>query len=140
MYAFIMLLLLGFALAAASAFTAAYSRLWGERGGQCATVLLRNVLGIPLWFLGFGLAWIRPASFLLAPRPLTQALGGLLIVSGAVPALWGHLQLGWRTHMPSMSDNWYAMGSTPTCATPSMRACSWSLRALPCSGQHGPWS
>jgi protein-S-isoprenylcysteine O-methyltransferase Ste14 len=104
MYAFIILLLLGFALAGASACTAAYSRLWGERGGQFVTSLLRNILGIPLWCIGFVLAWIRPASFLLTPRPLTLVLGWLLIASGAVPAIWGHLQLGWRTHMPSVRD------------------------------------
>ena len=104
MYAFIIPLLLGFALAGASAFTAAYSRLWGERGGQFATVLLRNVLGIPLWVIGFVLALGEPASFLLVPRPIIQTLGWLLIAGGAVPAIWGHLQLGWRTHMPSMRD------------------------------------
>lgn len=104
MYTLIMLLLLGFALAGASAFTAAYTRLWGERGGQFVTALLRNVLGIPLGCIGFVLAWIRPASFLLTPRPMAQVLGWLLIASGAVPALWGHLQLGWRTHLPSVRD------------------------------------
>lgn len=104
MYAFIILLLLGFALAGTSAFTAVYSRPWGERGGQVATALLRNVLGIPLWVIGFILALREPASLLLAPHPLLQTLGWLLIAGGAVPAIWGHLQLGWRTHMPSVRD------------------------------------
>jgi hypothetical protein len=37
LYGFVMLLLIGFALVRASAFTAAYSRRWGGRGGQLAT-------------------------------------------------------------------------------------------------------
>lgn len=58
MYHFLLPLLTGFVLAGASAFTAAYSRRWGERGGRLATSLLRNVLGIPLYFYGLVLAWL----------------------------------------------------------------------------------
>jgi hypothetical protein len=46
-YGFLIPLLVGFALAGASAFTAVYSQRWGERGGQLATSILRNFLGIP---------------------------------------------------------------------------------------------
>ena len=66
MYGFLILLLVGFALAGASAFTAAYSQCWGERGGQPATSILRNFLGIPLWLFGFILAWLAPTALLLS--------------------------------------------------------------------------
>ncbi len=41
-YVFVVPLLIGFALAGASAFTAVYSRRWGERGGQLATLILKK--------------------------------------------------------------------------------------------------
>lgn len=104
MYLFLVPLLLGFALAGASAFTAAYSRRWGERGGQMATSVLRNFLGIPLWFLGFILAWVEPAPSLFIAGRVTKNLGWLLVIAGSVPVIWAHIVLGWRTHMPSMRD------------------------------------
>jgi hypothetical protein len=55
MYMFLIPLLLGFGLNSASAFTAAYSRCWGERGGRLASLLLRNVFGIPVWVIGLAL-------------------------------------------------------------------------------------
>jgi len=103
-YTFLLPLLLGFALAGASAFTAAYSRRWGERGGQWVTSLLRNALGIPLWMLAFILAWLAPAPLVFTSPVPIKALGGLLLMAGSVPIVWGHLLLGWRSHMPSVRD------------------------------------
>ena len=104
MYAFVVPLLLGFALGGLSAFTAAFSRRWGERGGQMVTIVLRNVVAIPLWGIGFIIAWRAEAPLLYTPGVLTQTLGWLLVIAGAVPVIWGHLELGWRTHMPSITD------------------------------------
>ncbi len=104
MYWFLIPLLVGFALGGASAFTAAFSQRWGERGGQMATMILRNLLGIPLWITGFVLGWLTPAPLLFSPNALTQVLSWLLIAIGAVPVIWGHLLLGLRTHMPSVRD------------------------------------
>jgi protein-S-isoprenylcysteine O-methyltransferase Ste14 len=103
-YGFLIPFLVGFVLVGASAFTAAYSRRWGERGGQLATSILRNVLGIPLWLVGFILAWRAPAPRLLSMSVALTILGGLLCTAGSVPVIWGHLQLGWRTHTPSVRD------------------------------------
>jgi protein-S-isoprenylcysteine O-methyltransferase Ste14 len=61
-------------------------------------------MGIPLWFLGFVLAWLAPAPLLFSPRRGVQTLGLLLIIAGFVPVIWGHIILGWRTHMPSILD------------------------------------
>jgi len=104
MYQFLIPLLLGFALAGASAFTAAWSRHWGERGGRLATNLLRNVLGIPLYMAGLVLAWRTDAALLFDPGAAGLTLGWFLIAAGAIPVIVGHWQLGLRTHMPSARD------------------------------------
>ena len=104
MYLFLIPLLLGFALAGASAFTAAYSRWGGERGGKWATSILRNFLGIPLWMIGLMLAWFETAPLLFVPGTTTRTLSALLLFGGLIPIAWGHLALGWRTHFPSMKD------------------------------------
>ncbi|MEW6584170.1 MAG: isoprenylcysteine carboxylmethyltransferase family protein [Nitrospirota bacterium] len=100
----IYLILFGFALVGASAFTAAYSKWWGEKGGQWATIILRNLLGIPLWFTGFVLAWTEPSPFLFDPDITFKLIGLFLIILGSIPFIWGHVELGWRTHMPSVKD------------------------------------
>src|SRR3990172_11721262 len=98
------LIITGFALVGASAFTAYYSKLWGERGGQMATIVLRNLLGIPLWFSGFVFAWLSPSPLLFNPNITFKLLGLFLIILGSIPFIWGHIELGWRTHMPSVKD------------------------------------
>ena len=104
MYLFLIPLLLGFGLVGASAFTAAFSRWWDERGGELAGSILRNFLGIPLWVIGAVLAWRQPSPLFFAPSSATTIVGWLLIVAGAVPFLWGHVLLGRRTHTPSVRD------------------------------------
>lgn len=104
MWAVIFFIITGFTLVGASAFTAAFSRWWGEKGGQMVTMILRNLVGIPLWFTGFVLAWLAPSPFLFNPGLWTQLAGALLIVTGSIPFIWGHIELGWRTHMPSVKD------------------------------------
>jgi protein-S-isoprenylcysteine O-methyltransferase Ste14 len=41
---------------------------------------------------------------LFNPGKVTRVLGWLLIIVGSVPVIWGHLLLGWKTHMPSVRD------------------------------------
>ena len=50
---FLIPLIFGFVFAGASAFTTVYSRRFGERGGTIITAILRNLLGIPLWIIGY---------------------------------------------------------------------------------------
>ena len=64
MLRFLLPLFAGFFFAGASAFTAAWSRRWGDSGGRLASALLRNLLGIPLYFLGLLLAWRSSAPLL----------------------------------------------------------------------------
>jgi len=104
MYVFLIPLLLGFVLGGASAFTATYSRWWGERGGALATSILRNFLGIPLWLVGYILAWLQHAPRFFNPDIVTKTLSWLVIFAGAILVSWGHQTLGWRAHMPSVKD------------------------------------
>jgi protein-S-isoprenylcysteine O-methyltransferase Ste14 len=101
---FIVPLLIGFGLNWASAFTAAYSRRWGESGGRLASAILRNVLGIPVWVVGLVLALQEPSPPLFQPTPLTLAVVTVLVAAGAalvVTALWS---LGLRAAAPSVGD------------------------------------
>lgn len=110
MFWFLIPLIIGLALAGASAFTAAFSMRWGEAGGRTATFILRNLLGIPLWLFGFILAWVAPARPVFEPGRITAGIGLFLIIAGAVPVVWGHIELGLRTHMPSIKDTLISNG------------------------------
>lgn len=103
-YWFLVPLLSGFGFAGASAFTALYSRWWGEKGGQLATIVLRNILGLPLVFIGLVIAWLTPSPFLFKPDKATMLIGWFFIVTGSIPVIVGHLEIGLPTHMPSVRD------------------------------------
>jgi len=104
MYLFLIPLLLGFALGGASAFTATYSRWWGERSGALVTSILRNFLGIPLWLVGFLIAWVQHAPLFFNPDIVTKTLSWVIIFTGSIIVSWGHVVLGWRTHFPTIQD------------------------------------
>jgi len=109
-WAFIIPLALGFAFNAASAFTSAYARRWGETGGRIASFILRNVLGIPVWAIGFVLA-VRAPSHILLPRAVATAVAGwILIACGGAAILWALRALGWRAVAPSTRDTLVADG------------------------------
>lgn len=104
MYLFLIPLLAGFAFAGASAFTAAYSRRFGEHGGQIVTAVLRNALGIPLWLIGYLWAWVISSPWVFTPSTFVTVLGWLLIIAGSVPLVVGHIYVGTRSHLPSTRD------------------------------------
>jgi protein-S-isoprenylcysteine O-methyltransferase Ste14 len=83
MYLPMEILLFGFLCSLASAFTGAYSRKWGERAGSLLTVLLRDVLGIPVWGLGFALAALASSPLLFPQTALSTVSGWMLIAVGA---------------------------------------------------------
>jgi len=101
---FLILLLLGFVLNWASAFTTVYSSRLGERRGQVVSAALRNVVGIPLWVLGLILAMRTSAPTLLAPNAVANAVGWLLIAAGSLLVTWALALLGLRTAAPSTRD------------------------------------
>jgi protein-S-isoprenylcysteine O-methyltransferase Ste14 len=104
MFYFLIPLLLGFSFNLASAFTTAYSRKWGERGGSTVTVILRDILGIPVWTIGFGLAFVTPSLNLFRSNIYTDILGWLLITVGGVIILVALFTIQWRAASPSNRD------------------------------------
>ena len=97
-------LLLGFAFDSASAFTAAFSRRWGEKRGPWVTFVLRNLLGIPLWVIGLGLAVRSPSPVLFAAPRLLEALGWVLLVAGCGVQLLALASIRGRAAKPSIAD------------------------------------
>ena len=104
MYLFLVPLLIGFALVGLSAFTTASARRWGAKAGMTITFVLRNILGIPLFIIGAALAWTSGAQFLFEPNKITRLAALFLIIAGAVPFVWGHINIGRPSHMPSIDD------------------------------------
>jgi protein-S-isoprenylcysteine O-methyltransferase Ste14 len=109
-WAFLIPLVLGFISNAASAFTGLYSRQWGERGGQAANFILRNVLGIPAWATGFVLAAQASSRRLILTGGLTVTTGWILVAVGGVIILWALRSLGRRAVAPSARDTLVADG------------------------------
>ncbi len=104
MYLFLIPLLFGFGLNSASAFTAAFSRLWGDSRGQQASFVLRNVLGVPLWVLGFILAVLQTSPLFYRYNLVTDILGWLLLTAGIVLILAALTSLRTPAVSPSMKD------------------------------------
>jgi protein-S-isoprenylcysteine O-methyltransferase Ste14 len=104
MVTFLIPLLLGFIFNSASAFTATFSRRWGAQRGQWATFVLRNVLGIPLWVIGIGLAVHTPSPVLFAAPALLEAIGWVLLAAGCGVQVLALASLRGRAAKPSMAD------------------------------------
>ncbi len=98
-------LLAGFGLNWASAFTTTYSRWWGEARGRLVCAVLRDLIAIPLWVLGLGLAVRQADPRLLGASPLTDGLGWLLFAAGLVPIALALPALGRPAAAPSVRDS-----------------------------------
>ena len=104
MYLFLIPLLLGFTLTSASTFTAAFSRAWGESRGQQASFILRNILGLPLFGLGYILAMWQPSTLFFRYNFVTDILGWLLLAVGVMIILAALSALSTRAVSPSVKD------------------------------------
>lgn len=104
MFLFLIPLLIGFGFNLASAFTSFYSRRWGKRYGQLATILFRDVLGIPIWVLGFELAMRTPSPAWFSPNKGTQIAGWLLIAIGGLIILAALVTIRLRAAAPTDQD------------------------------------
>lgn len=104
MYLFLIPLLISFACNGASAFTAVYSKRLGERGGQLATAVLRNVLGLPLLGVAFALAARAPARRLSGESVPQDAAGWLSLLVGAGLIVFSVATLRLSAAAPSMKD------------------------------------
>jgi protein-S-isoprenylcysteine O-methyltransferase Ste14 len=101
---FLLPLLFGFACNLASSFTTVFARRWGARLGGWVGVALRDVLGIPVWTLGFALAVKAPAPWLLVPGLITRWVGWALATAGGVIILLALATLRGRAARPSIHD------------------------------------
>ena len=104
MLLFLAPLVLGFVLDTASAFTTTFSRRWGERRGQEITFVLRNVLGIPLWVAGLGVAVRTRSPVIFSSTRVAEVLGWLLLAGGSAVQIFALFALRLRAAAPSTRD------------------------------------
>lgn len=104
MYLFLIFLVFGFVCNLASAFTAVFCQRWGERQGSLVSVLLRDILGIPVWALGFVLAARTSSPSLFASSLMAVAIGWGLILSGGIIIVMALISIRIRAARPSQKD------------------------------------
>jgi protein-S-isoprenylcysteine O-methyltransferase Ste14 len=109
-YQFLIPLLLGFTFTSASVFTTYYSRMLGERGGRLVSIILRVILGIPLWVIGYIMAAQVDVATLFKPAPVTSALAWLSIVAGVAITVAGLVTIRGRAAAPSVTDTLVQQG------------------------------
>jgi len=87
MFLFLIPLVTGFIFNSASALTTAFSHRWGDRRGSLITIILRNVFGIPVWAVGFGLAARTQSQLIFAKTIVTDVVGLLMVIAGGLTIL-----------------------------------------------------
>jgi len=98
---FLLPLLLGFLFNSLSAFTAIFCERLGEARGRALTFLLRNILGIPLWALGYALAARMRMPPFLGPSAAKSVAAWALIASGATIILFALAALRGKAAAPA---------------------------------------
>jgi len=101
---FLIPLILGFTFNLLSAFTENFSRKWGGRAGSLASIVFRDILGIPVWTIGFFLAARTPASSLFEPVPGIKIAGWVLIAAGGLIIIAALLTIRMRSLAPTVGD------------------------------------
>jgi protein-S-isoprenylcysteine O-methyltransferase Ste14 len=110
MYYFLIPLLFGFICNLASAFTTSFSRRWGERRGSYVSVILRDILGIPVWAIGFVLAARHSSPALFPVTMMTTTLGWLSILAGGTIIVIALAAIRSRAARPSIRDDLAQVG------------------------------
>jgi len=110
MFLFLAPLLIGFTFNSASAFTSYYSRQLGERGGRLVSTILRDMLGIPVWVIGYIMAVRAASAYLYKPTFFTSVMAWLLILAGGAIILIGLVSIRWRAVAPSVQDTLVMQG------------------------------
>jgi protein-S-isoprenylcysteine O-methyltransferase Ste14 len=110
MYTYLIPLLIGFTFNAASAFTTSYSRHLGERGGRVVCIILRDILGIPVWVVGYALAVLSLSSLLFTRTLVSSVMAWFLLLSGVAIILAGRVSIRWRAVAPSTRDTLVTYG------------------------------
>jgi protein-S-isoprenylcysteine O-methyltransferase Ste14 len=110
MFLYLVPLLLGFVFNSASAFTTFYSRHFGERVGRLVSIVLRDVVGIPVWAIGYGMAARTDSRKLFDPSFTSLILSLLFILAGVAIIITGLVSLRWRAAAPSVRDSLVVQG------------------------------
>jgi protein-S-isoprenylcysteine O-methyltransferase Ste14 len=98
-------LLVGFMFNSTSTFTTFYSRRLGDKTARVVCVLLRDVLGIPVWALGYIMAARADSPLLFNPGVVGVVAGCLLVLCGGVVIYSGLHALRGRAAAPSVHDS-----------------------------------
>lgn len=105
MFLFLIPLVIGFIFNSASALTTAFSRRWGDRRGSLITMILRNVLGIPVWAIGFVLAARTQSKLIFAKMIVTDVVGLLMVIAGSLIILLALVAIRSIAVAPSIRDH-----------------------------------
>lgn len=104
MYWFIIPLVFGFTSNVASTFTTLFSEKWGKVSGSLVTIILRDIIGIPVWAIGFVMA-IRESQGLFYENLLVARIAGWIVLSaGAVIIVIALVSIRLKAAAPSTGD------------------------------------
>jgi protein-S-isoprenylcysteine O-methyltransferase Ste14 len=101
---FLLPLLLGFSFNSLSAFTAFFCGRLGNARGRALTFVLRNILGLPVWTIGFALAARTSMRPVLGPSTAREAAAWILIACGSAIILLALGALRGKAAAPSPGD------------------------------------
>ena len=102
--AFLLPLLLGLSFNSLSAFTAYFCERLGNDRGRALTFVLRNILGIPVWTIGFALAARTSMRPVLGPSTARDVAAWVLIACGSTVILFALAALRGKAAAPSPGD------------------------------------
>jgi protein-S-isoprenylcysteine O-methyltransferase Ste14 len=105
MYYFLILLIAGFGANLASSCTKIYSEKWGKKTGTFITVILRDVLGIPVWAIGFVLAIKESGGLVYQSSGMNQVAGWFIMAVGASVIIIALIQIRVKAAAPSVGDS-----------------------------------
>lgn len=104
MFWFLIPLIFGFTSNAASAFTSYYSEKLGKSEGTLVTIILRDIIGIPVWAIGFILAIRESGEFLYERTLLIQIIGWLIFCIGGMIIIIALISIRIKAAAPSAGD------------------------------------
>ena len=110
MYYFLILLIFGFISNLASTSTAKFSEKWGKQTGTLVTIILRDILGIPVWAIGFVLAIRESSEMLYHSSFLSQVIGWVIITFGAIIIITALVSIRTKAAAPSTNDTFVKTG------------------------------
>ena len=105
MFWFLIPLFLGFTSNLASAFTTTYSEKWGKATGTLMTIILRDIIGIPVWAIGFLIAINESSDLLYDISLIIKIVGWIVISIGAVVIVIALISIRGKAAAPSTGDS-----------------------------------